>query len=116
MENQPTINDFDSALVYIAKSVATRGDKQPFIITFLGEPTNQKSRLRTSIKEWLASKEIYGWMGHTDDPYDRIALRAVPNPDYILIEDVCEPQSSDRYSKQTFGKYPDLRVCIGRLS
>ena len=113
MEKQITRTDFEAGLEYIISAViSTQEERKPFIFTVIGSQHSGKSELKTGAIERLASLGVYGWVGYTYDPPEIIRQRSIPDPDFILIQDVSTPACSDRYSRQLFVKSPDLRVYI----
>jgi hypothetical protein len=113
MKKQTITTDFETGLEHILNAVIeTSAERKPFILTVIGSPSSGKSELKTRAIEKLASLEVYGWVGYTDDDYEIIRQRSIPDPDFILIQDVSNPSCSDRYSRQLFRKHPDLRVYI----
>jgi hypothetical protein len=108
---------FEEGLGYVIDTIVNAKAKQkPVIVTITGEPNSGKSELRIQAKKRLEVLGISGWLGNTGDSQDRMGRYFITDPGFVFIEDISFPRFSDQYSREMFGKNPDLRVYVYRNS
>jgi len=110
----PLVNsvDFNSGLDFLVSSIFIGLNRQvkPFVATIVGRPNSGKSELIKKAKERLELFGIYGWVGCNGDSAQKMGGIFNSNPSFAFIEDIGFYEISDRFSSETFGKIPDLRV------
>lgn len=109
------ILNFENGVDYIVKTIL-EGEEKPVLVSIHGVPNSGKSKLRRTVQDklWTDFKKL-GWSSMCDTSLERFDLSwHIENPEFFLIEDLVLTISVNRYTKENFGRVPDLKVYIAK--
>ena len=113
--NKIEVTNLDDGVEHIIKTILEQ--QEPVIISVIGAAGSGKAKLSKRIVDqiYLQHKKR-GWVGHSDTianmKQEYITEESkIYNPDYILVKGFL-PGEVDDFARETFGKAPDLRVCM----